>query len=167
MNSKRPLFIQRGFTLIELLVVIAIIGILASIVITALNSSRVKSRDAKRISDLRQWQRLISLDPKDGSNNQFVGCTNAGANLASSCTDPASGMFSDPVTAVAATTCGAGSTTGLCNYTVTSRTSFSAAPYFNTWQFKIVLETGSGSYGSGDVCVSDATSSAVTGAACF
>ncbi len=37
---------KKGFTLIELLIVIAIIGILASIVLVSLNSSRTKARGA-------------------------------------------------------------------------------------------------------------------------
>ncbi len=52
---------RRGFTLIELLVVIAIIGILASIVLASLNTARRKSRDARRIADLKQIQLALEL----------------------------------------------------------------------------------------------------------
>jgi prepilin-type N-terminal cleavage/methylation domain-containing protein len=52
---------QQGFTLIELLVVIAIIGLLASVVLLALNSARAKSRDAKRVADIRQIQSGLEL----------------------------------------------------------------------------------------------------------
>lgn len=52
---------QKGFTLIELLVVIAIIGLLSSVVITSLNSARVRARDARRIADLHQIQLALEL----------------------------------------------------------------------------------------------------------
>ena len=52
---------QKGFTLIELLVVIAIIGILSSVVLASLGSVRRKSRDTRRISDIKQLQIAIEL----------------------------------------------------------------------------------------------------------
>lgn len=47
---------RKGFTLIELLVVIGIIGVISSVVLSNMNSSRGKARDGKRIADLRQIQ---------------------------------------------------------------------------------------------------------------
>ena len=51
----------RGFTLIELLVVVTILGVLASIVLTSLNSARIKSRDGKRQGDLGELQKALEL----------------------------------------------------------------------------------------------------------
>lgn len=59
----------RGFTLIELLVVIAIIGMLASIILASLNTARTKSRDARRIADLKEIQTALELSYND--NNQY------------------------------------------------------------------------------------------------
>lgn len=50
-----------GFTLIELLVVISIISFLACASLVVLNSSRMKSRDAKRISDFKQIQTALEM----------------------------------------------------------------------------------------------------------
>ncbi|MDD4412336.1 MAG: type II secretion system protein [Patescibacteria group bacterium] len=52
---------NKGFTLIELLVVIVIIGILATLTTVALSTARVKARDAKRISDIKQMQTALEL----------------------------------------------------------------------------------------------------------
>src|SRR3989338_10852509 len=43
-----------GFTLIEVLVVISIIGFISTAAITMLNSARIKARDAKVASDVKQ-----------------------------------------------------------------------------------------------------------------
>jgi len=55
MNNKK------GFTLIELLVVIAIIGLLSTLSVLALNNARQKSRDAKRVADVKQLQTALEL----------------------------------------------------------------------------------------------------------
>lgn len=52
---------QRGFTLIELLVVIAIIGLLSTLAVVSLNNARMKSRDAVRVSDIKQIQTALEL----------------------------------------------------------------------------------------------------------
>lgn len=52
---------NQGFTLLEMLVVMIIIGILAAIGLRTFSQSRVKSRDAKRKSDLEQIQRALDM----------------------------------------------------------------------------------------------------------
>ncbi len=51
----------RGFTLIELLVVIAIISLLSATVMTNLNKARLRSRDIRRLADLRQVQKAVEF----------------------------------------------------------------------------------------------------------
>jgi len=58
---------QKGFTLIELLVVIAIIGLLSTLAVVALNNARQKSRDAKRVSDVKQMQTAFELYYNDAN----------------------------------------------------------------------------------------------------
>ncbi|MDP2649945.1 MAG: prepilin-type N-terminal cleavage/methylation domain-containing protein [bacterium] len=66
---------NRGFTIIGLLVVMAIIGMLASIVLVALSTIQTKSRDTRRMEDIREIQKALSLYYVD--NNQFPVATTA------------------------------------------------------------------------------------------
>ncbi len=56
-NKKK----SRGFTLIELLVVISIMGLLSVLAMAALQNARQKSRDARRLGDMKQIKTAIEL----------------------------------------------------------------------------------------------------------
>jgi type II secretion system protein G len=58
---------KKGFTLIELLVVIAIIGLLSTLSVVSLNNAREKSRNAKRVSDIKNIQTALELYYNDNS----------------------------------------------------------------------------------------------------
>lgn len=63
---------HKGFTLIELLVVLAIIALLSTLGVVALSSARIKARDAKRVSDIKQIQTALELYFTDKSNYPTV-----------------------------------------------------------------------------------------------
>lgn len=69
-----------GFTLIELLVAITILGILSIVVLGGFRSSQMRSRDAKRKSDLKQIANALEMFYSDKgfypntNNGKIMGC---------------------------------------------------------------------------------------------
>jgi len=100
--------LKKGFTLIELLVVVAIIGILASVVLAALNSARNKGSDAGIKANLRNAlsQGEVFYATNTATRDSYTGvCTNPG---------PVGGANT-----VAAFMLAAAKDTGLASYTST------------------------------------------------
>ncbi|MCL4404001.1 type II secretion system GspH family protein [Patescibacteria group bacterium] len=56
-----------GFTLIEMLVVVAIIGILSSVILTALGPARNKAKDARIIEEVNQARAIAEASAVNGS----------------------------------------------------------------------------------------------------
>ncbi len=75
---------KQGFTLIELLVVIAIIGLLSTLSIVALNQARARSRDARRLADVKQIQTALEMYYND--QGSYPASTTPGAKIASGTT---------------------------------------------------------------------------------
>lgn len=71
---------SKGFTLIELLVVIAIIGILSTVILSSLSSSRERARDAKRKADLNTIRTALTMYYLDYGNypQESDGCGRTG-----------------------------------------------------------------------------------------
>jgi prepilin-type N-terminal cleavage/methylation domain-containing protein len=141
---------EKGFTLIELLVVIAIIAILSTVVMAGLNSARLKGRDAKRLSDIKQLQSALELCFDNGVGYPGLAANSTMADLgAANCAAGGTpfSTYMSPMPAnpapggIAYTYCSevSGAANGTCDNT-------SHASY----QIKFNLEGQSGSLAAGD-----------------
>lgn len=109
----------KGFTLIELLVVVAIIGLLLSVISVSFTSSRRKTRDTKRVSDMKQFKTGLDLYYENGSGYPDTGTWNAAVGSQLSCSgttvlrvprDPSSPAFNYTYTASGSSLTGCGGT---------------------------------------------------------
>src|SRR3989344_4825732 len=58
---KPKFFNSSGLTLIELMIGVLIIALIATVAIAAIQNSRAKSRDAKRVYDIQQYVKALDL----------------------------------------------------------------------------------------------------------
>lgn len=72
---------KKGFTLIELLVVVAIIGLLATMSVVAFNMARSKTRDTRRVSDVKQIQTALAMYYADNNGYPATGDFVSGSSL--------------------------------------------------------------------------------------
>ena len=88
---------RKGFTLIELMVVIAIIGILASIVIVSLNSSKGNARDTQRKQDLENIQGALEVYYSTNANYPVGTFDSRQSSQWATFTSDLSSLFTPPI----------------------------------------------------------------------
>jgi len=139
--NKAPYSFSKGFTIIELLVVIAIIGVLASIILVADHSARLKSQDVSILSYLEQSRSAFAIGDIGGlytglynPNPSSLNLTNVPGSLTTN-----GPSYSDlNLLAQSAITAG-----GLVNYAVDTNTTIGNATTPNATAYAIYGELAS------------------------
>lgn len=93
---------SRGFTLIELLIVLSIFSLLASIVFSAVNNGRIKSRDAKRQMDMDTTRKTMEMYYSDNgkyptTNGDWISLESPTSDFTTAMTPYLSEIPNDPV----------------------------------------------------------------------
>src|SRR3989344_3908736 len=99
--------LKSGFTLIELLVVVAIIGILASVVLSSLNTARAKGADAAIKANLANIRAQAAIVYEQNNQSSYAGlCVDpvVANQMAAAATALGGTVVSDLATAGTATT---------------------------------------------------------------
>lgn len=71
---------QKGFTLIELLIVIAIIAVLATLALVSLTAAQQRSRDTKRVADMKSMQTALELYYSENADYPKLGAEDGDDN---------------------------------------------------------------------------------------
>ena len=115
---------NKGFTLIELLVVIGIIGLLSTVVFATLSGTRPRARDARRLSEVRQLELILTVEDTAGfTSTSLTVCSSSANARVSSCTGPNTvadfGSFNDPSTGTGGSPCVSGASVA-CDYSIST-----------------------------------------------
>lgn len=130
---------NKGFTLIELLVVIAIIGVLASVILSSLNSARKKAIDVAVKANLSnaRAQAEIFYDSNGNSYDGGTAVTRVCDVAATVGTPAVKGIYPNVLAAIQAT----GNTTVNANNAVETSTTASCNSAAGTWVAQAPLKS--------------------------
>ncbi len=111
-RNQKKVSLVAAFSLIELLTVITIIGLLSTFVLSAMNTARIKARDARRKADLREMR--IALESYFGKWGHYP---ITGASCGVVATKNSSDTNSDPW--IRCDTCDTGEDTAMTEFFTT------------------------------------------------